>query len=142
MGICIDHNAAFMIDRSTYRVLRPHEDAGLPGSVMDDGSFSEDRIGKPGVWIKEVLGDKDALRAWLCPESGKIDELLRVPENIMPSVRHMKVATISNPDDGPLRASYPGFMTKSFFGGIVSKDYLDALLEEDDAVVDDDKPRE
>lgn len=141
MGICIDHNAAFMIDRSTYRVLRPHEGSGLPGSVMEDGSFSADRIGKPGVWIKEVLAGKDALRAWLCPDSGNIDELLKVPEHIMPSVRHMTVAAMSNPDDGPLRASYPGFMTKSFFGGKLSRDYLDALLEEEDgAAVDDEKP--
>ncbi|KAL3775735.1 hypothetical protein ACHAW5_005890 [Stephanodiscus triporus] len=146
VGICIDHNAAFVIDRSSYRVLRP-EDEELPGSVADDGSFSGDRLGRPGVWIKEVLGDGVTMKIWQCPEAGKICDLLKVPEEIVPSVRHMKLAANLNPDDGPLRMSYPGFAAKSFFGGIVAKDYMEALAEgsersdaaeESDAVDDDD----
>ncbi len=136
VGICIDHNAAFVIDGSSYRVLRPTSE-DLPGSVADDGSFSGDRLGRPGVWIKEVLGCGTALAARPCPDRGAISGLLRVPEAIAPSARNMKLAATSNPDDGPLRASYPGFAAKSYFGGSVAGGFLDALAESDDGGSED-----
>lgn len=129
-----------MIDRSSYRVLRP-EDEELPGSVADDGSFSGDRLGRPGVWIKEVLGDGVTMRQWQCPETGRICDLLRVPEEIVPSVRHMNLAANLNPDDGPMRMSYPaypGFATKSYFGGNLEKDYMEALTEVSDEAEESD----
>lgn len=131
VGICIDHNAAFVIDESSYRVLRPTSE-DLPGSVSSDGSFSGERLGKPGVWIKEVLRDGCTLRVRQCPDSGSISQLLRVPHDIVPSVRNMKLASDANPDDGPMRMSYPGFAAKSYFGGGVASNYMDALAESDD----------
>jgi hypothetical protein len=131
VGICIDHNAAFVIDESSYRVLRPTSE-DLPGSVSSDGSFSDERLGKPGVWIKEVLRDGCTLRVRQCPDSGSLSELLRVPDDIVPSVRHMKLASDANPDDGPMRMSYPGFAAKNYFGGSVAVNYMDALAESDD----------
>lgn len=43
VGICIDHNAAFMINNADYSVLYPE---GLEGSVMPDGTFSGERLGE------------------------------------------------------------------------------------------------
>jgi hypothetical protein len=43
VGICIDHNAAFMINKADYSVLYPE---GLEGSVMPDGTFSGERLGE------------------------------------------------------------------------------------------------
>ena len=138
VGICIDHNAAFVIDESSYRVLRPTSE-DLPGSVSSDGSFSGERLGKPGVWIKEVLHDGCTLCVRQCPDSGSISELLRVPDDIVPSVRNMKLASDANPDDGPMRMSYPGFAAKSYFGGCVAPNYMDALAESDNDDDDDDE---
>jgi hypothetical protein len=84
------------------------------------------------VWIKEVLNDGCTLRIRPCPDTGSISELLRVPDAIVPSVRHMKLASNANPDDGPMRMSYPGFVAKSYFGGSVAVNYMDALAESDD----------
>ena len=120
VGICIDHNAAFLIHGSDFRVLFPE---GTEGSVMPDGTFSEQRLGRPGVWIKEVLQDEVTVSSRLCPESGKLSNLLRIPEEILHSTRNMKKAAIENPDDGPLRTSYPGFMAKSYFGGMLTKEF-------------------
>eukprot|EP00804_Cyclotella_cryptica_P004500 CCRYP_017637-RA/>CCRYP_017637-RA protein AED:0.09 eAED:0.09 QI:248/1/1/1/0.75/0.6/5/471/377 len=122
VGICIDHNAAFMIDNANYRVLYPD---GLEGSLMPNGSFSEDRLGKPCVWVKEVSDDGKSVIRTLCPDNGKLSDLLRIPEQIFQSIRHMKLAAKENPDDGPMRMSYPGFAAKSFFGGIVAKEFFD-----------------
>jgi hypothetical protein len=128
VGICIDHNAAFMIDRVNYRVFGPD---CLQGSVLPDGSFSNDRFGKPGVWIKEVvMEDDDVVTCSLCPTSGELANLLKIPEQVMSSTRNLKLAAIKNPDNGPLRMSYPGFASKSFFGGKMTKEFLDALDEE------------
>jgi hypothetical protein len=126
VGICIDHNAAFMIDNANYSVLYPE---GLEGSVMTDGSFSGDRLGKPCVWIKEISNDGKTVIRTLCPNHGKLSDLLKIPEQIFQSIRHMKVAAKENPDDGPMRMSYPGFAAKSFFGGNVAKELLDIMNE-------------
>ena len=96
---------------------------------MPNGTFSGERLGKPCVWIKEVSDDGETVIRTLSPNRGKLCDLLKVPEEIQHSVRHLNLAARENPDDGPLRMSYPGFMAKSFFGGNVSKKFLDALDE-------------
>ena len=48
----------------------------------------------------------------------------------------MKLAASENPDDGPLRMSYPGFMSKSYYGGNVSKKFFDTTEEGDEDVED------
>lgn len=136
VGICIDHNAAFVIDNANYSVKYPE---GLEGSVLADGTFSEERLGKPCVWIKEVSDDEQSVIRTLCPENGKLSDLLKVSEEIFHSVRHMKLAAMYNPDDGPMRLSYPGFMAKSFFGGNVSKKFLDIMKEASNENDDDEK---
>lgn len=125
VGLCIDHNAAFLIEGDNFRVIFPE---GQIGSVLPDETFSEERLGRPGVWIKEVThGEVVSLR--LCPEKGKLSDLLKLPFKIEQSTFHLKVAAKNNPDDGPLRESYPGFSAKSFFGGQVSKEFANFLAE-------------
>ena len=97
-------NTAFMINNTDYSVLYPND---LEGSVLPNGTFSNERLGKPGVWIKEVLADETTVSKRLCPPHGKLGELLKVPEEITQSIRHMKLAASENPDDGPLRMGDP-----------------------------------
>lgn len=99
---------------------------------MPDGTFSGERLGKPGVWIKEVLDDERTISKYLCPNHGKLSELLKIPEEICSSIRNMKLAAVENPDDGPLRMSYPGFRSKSFFGGKVAKEFFGITDEGDE----------
>ena len=135
VGLCIDHNAAFLIEGDHFRVIFPE---GQIGSVLPDETFSEERLGRPGVWIKECVGKGVSLR--LCPEKGKLSDLLKLPFDIGQSTYHLKVAAKNNPDDGPLRESYPGFSAKSFFGGQVSKDFANFLAEmKEDEEDDEDK---
>ena len=125
-----------MIDNADYRVLYPE---GLEGSLMPDGSFSEDRLGKPCVWVKEVSDDEKTVIRTLCPDHGKLSDLLTIPEHIFQSIRHMKLAARENPDDGPMRMSYPGFAAKSFFGGNVAKEFLDVMNEHESEGHEDDE---
>lgn len=127
VGLCIDHNAAFLIKGDHFRVIYPE---GLVGSVLPDGTFSEERIGRPGVWIKEVVNNGTMVSARLCPEEGKLSDLLKLPVHIEQSTRHLKLAEKSNPDDGPIRKSYPGASAKSFFGGKVTEEFAKFLAEE------------
>jgi len=133
VGIGIDHNAAFLIDGDDYRVIYPEGDEALMvGSVMlPEEIFSEERKGVPGVWIKEVVMNGKMLSCRLCPREGKIGELLKVPVRVESSVRHMKVAALENPDDGPMRMSYPGFGARSLFGesgvGVGKEEFLEMV---------------
>ena len=122
-----------MINNTDYSVLYPDD---LEGSVLPDGSFSDKRLGKPGVWIKEVLDDEKTVSKRPCPDHGRLGALLKVPEDITQSIRHMKLAASENPDDGPLRMSYPGFMAKSYYGGNVSKKFFDITDEGDENAED------
>lgn len=54
-GLCIDHFAALILDGEDYRVLAL---ADKLGSVAEDGSFSKERKGTPGLWIKHVDSDR------------------------------------------------------------------------------------
>ena len=132
VGICIDHNAAFLIDRDAYRVITPiprENEAPFPGSVADDGSFSYERLGSPGVWIKEMVDCGTRVKCWQCPSHGRIKDLLKVPETINVSIRHMNRAALLNPDDGPMRRSFPGYKSKSFYGGEVHPEYMEAMAQ-------------
>ncbi len=50
-GTGIDHWAALEIAGGRYRVISLE---GKEGSVLSDASFSPDRHGFPGIWLKEV----------------------------------------------------------------------------------------
>ncbi len=50
-GTGIDHWAALEIAGGRYRVISLE---GKEGSVLSDASFSPDRHGVPGIWLKEV----------------------------------------------------------------------------------------
>jgi hypothetical protein len=126
VGLCIDHNAAFVIEGDHFRVIYPE---GFVGSVLPDETFSEERVGRPGVWLKEVVHDGTLVSARLCPEEGRLSDLLKLPVDIQQSTRHLKFAAEVNPDEGPLRMSYPGFSAKSFFGGKVTKEFTDFLAK-------------
>lgn len=151
VGICIDHNAAFLIERDTFKVVCPvpgdNDDGGgggeksFPGSVMQDGSFSGERCGTPGVWIKEVVECGTMVKCWQCPPVGRVCDLLKVPEYIRQSTRHLVQAAKLNPDDGLLRMSYPGFTSKSFFGGNVAQSIMDNMAEGDDDDDDDEEKK-
>ena len=71
VGICMDHFSALKIVGDSFRVLSlPDKD----GSVLPNGDFSNDRKGRPGIWMKWVHNGK--VRRRLCPSSGKLSELL------------------------------------------------------------------
>ena len=91
-GICIDHWAALVLHGDeTFRVLSLE---GQPGSVLvakeDDGgggggggggaeaTFSAERAGKPGVWLKRVEGDgaDKVVVSRLCPWEGRVEDIL------------------------------------------------------------------
>mmetsp|Transcript_21421 Transcript_21421/g.32370 ORF Transcript_21421/g.32370 Transcript_21421/m.32370 type:complete len:364 (-) Transcript_21421:593-1684(-) len=95
IGIGIDHWAALEVRGENFRVLSLPE---KEGSVLKDEDnkpyFSRDRKGLPGIWIKEV---KDGvIRAKLCPRKGKIQDLLRVPSNILKDDR-VEICRALNP---------------------------------------------
>jgi len=131
VGICIDHNAAFLIEGDNYRVIYPTGDEFI-GSVMPDGTFSGDRLGRPGVWIKELMSDECTVSCFLCPASGKLEQLLKDPKHIRHSYAHELIAEKENPDDGPLRMSYPGFRAKSYFGGRLSEQFRSLHIQEEE----------
>lgn len=82
------------------------------------------------------MDDKQTVTSTLCPDHGKLNELLNVPQEICHSIRNMKLAAIENPDDGPLRMSYPGFRSKSFYGGCVAKEFFGVMDEEGENIED------
>ena len=77
-GIGIDHFAALELCDGNFRVLSLE---GKEGSVLPDGTFSPDRKGVPGIWLKKVLDD-GRVHSMLCPPSGKVCDLLRHPSKI------------------------------------------------------------
>jgi len=81
VGIGVDHWAALEVEGDRFRVVSLE---GKGGSVLPDGGFSSDRLGVPGVWIKEVVsgggkGDEGGSRVStrLCPDSGRLEDILR-----------------------------------------------------------------
>jgi len=72
-GICIDHFAALVVEGDSYSVFALE---GQEGSVMEDGSLSLERGGKPGVWRKSVAPDGGIAHA-LVPREGRMSDLLR-----------------------------------------------------------------
>ena len=60
MGIGIDHWAALVVAGGRYRVMSLE---GKEGSVLPDASFSPDRQGVPGIWLKQVWV---CVGVWVC----------------------------------------------------------------------------
>ena len=107
LGIGIDDWAALVVEDDMYRVLSIE---GRQGSVLEEWmgdagggsvkgspskfsagdrqvSFCKERLGRPGVWIKRVVGDESSgelvVKTELCPEMGKISDLLYHSECIV-----------------------------------------------------------
>ena len=80
-GICIDHWCSLVFPGDgTFEIFSPQDKLG---SVTEDGDFSEDRKGVPGLWIKDVLDD-DIVQTKLIGINGTkgvIGELCRPPSN-------------------------------------------------------------
>ena len=78
LGICIDHNAALVIDSfsDSYTVVTIPDQKG---SVLRNGEFSMEAQGKPGVWLREVacVETKELTRTLVPEVGGKLSELLR-----------------------------------------------------------------
>ena len=80
-GICIDHFAALVVDGDDYSVLSL---PGRPGSVMENGDFSEARQGAAGCWVKDVsTTDGSTIVTSLVPNTGKISELMKQATEII-----------------------------------------------------------
>lgn len=75
-GIGIDHWAALVVEGDSYRVFQAPD---KPGSVLEDGTFSETQGGAPGVWIKDVIESTGVIDTRLAPPSGKLYDLIRDP---------------------------------------------------------------
>ena len=96
-GIGIDHWAALKVDGENYVVLSP---PGKEGSVLDDGTFSPERKGRPGVWTLQVVsGDEDdntVVQRTLAPSSGLLVDLLR-PATMLLEDPHIAGIRMKNP---------------------------------------------
>jgi dipeptidase E len=95
IGIAIDHFAALVVDGEDYRVISIE---GREGSV-DEGRFSPDRQGKPGIWKKTVVNGQ--VQAMVVPATGKRRELLSQADAIVEDPR-LAAARAANPDDQEL----------------------------------------
>lgn len=97
LGICIDHFAAIVLNGdASYSILSL---TGRPGSVLPDGTFSEDRQGKPGVWTKRVQADDNTIVTQLVPfEGGQVADLVALTpqEDIVEDAR-LDAIRIENP---------------------------------------------
>ena len=107
LGIGIDDWAALVVEDDAFRVLSME---GRQGSVLEEWmgdaggrsgkgsapkltaddrqvSFCKERTGRPGVWIKRVVREEESgemvVKAELCPEEGKISDLLYHPEQFV-----------------------------------------------------------
>eukprot|EP01065_Artemidia_motanka_P005970 TRINITY_DN12903_c0_g1_i1.p1 TRINITY_DN12903_c0_g1~~TRINITY_DN12903_c0_g1_i1.p1 ORF type:complete len:337 (+),score=134.92 TRINITY_DN12903_c0_g1_i1:54-1013(+) len=95
-AIFIDHWAALLVDGADYSVLSLD---GKEGSQLPDGSFSEKREGRPGVWRARV--EDGCVVRDLVPQRGKMAELLAEPTAVVQDPRLAEVRA-ANPDDGPV----------------------------------------
>ena len=83
-GIGLDHWCALISEGDgTFHVLSPD---GKEGSVLEDGSHSKERQGRPGLWILEADAEGVVTRT-LAPASGAISDLLRPATSIKEDVR-------------------------------------------------------
>ena len=67
--------------------------AGKPGSVLDDGSFSVEGAGRPGVWTKDVV--EGVVVATLAPPSGSLASLLRPATSLIVDSRLEEVRRLN-----------------------------------------------
>jgi len=81
-GVAIDHWAALVTDGGDYRVFTV---AGDSGSLLDDGSVTQDGKGAPAIWTKEVV--EGQIVTTLAPAAGKLDDLVRPATEIVQDAR-------------------------------------------------------
>ena len=93
-GVCLDHWAALVVEGEAYKVIYPE---GREGSVKD-GAFSAERLGVPGMWIKNVEGG--AVTTKLAPYSGQLIDILQIARHIEKDPL-VEVCRAENPDDAP-----------------------------------------
>lgn len=77
-GITIDHFCALVVNGDDYRVVGLE---GKGGSVMSDGSFNSKQEGRPGCWVKNVVGGKVVTE--LLPWEGKLSDVLKPADEIV-----------------------------------------------------------
>jgi dipeptidase E len=109
LGIGIDHWAALVVEGDSYRVVSLE---GKPGSVVMNGdgnttSFSPDASGVPGVWIKNVIVDKENDTARMVSgnpvlSNGKLSDLLQLATKIVSNDEAVEQCRGDNPDTGPV----------------------------------------
>ena len=72
-GLGLDHWCALVTEGDgSYTVLSC---PGKAGSVLEDGTFSAERNGKPGLWVLDVIDG--TVQRTLAPEQGQLSDLLR-----------------------------------------------------------------
>jgi dipeptidase E len=81
-GIGIDHWAALSIEGEKYQVISPN---GKEGSVLEDGTFSEAREGRAGVWILDC--EQENVIRTLVPSTGNIIDLLKPATAVVEDAR-------------------------------------------------------
>lgn len=87
-GIGLDHWCALVSKgNGMYSVISNGE---KEGSVLEDGSHSEERAGSPGLWILDSDADGKITRR-LAPTSGSISDLLRAATTIKEDPRCLAV---------------------------------------------------
>lgn len=93
-GIGIDHWSALEIKDGRYRIVSFDE---KDGSVLPDQSFSKERKGKPGVWMKRVYDGQ--VHSTLLPDSGFVKDILYFPHEVSKDPR-VEICRQENPDSG------------------------------------------
>ncbi|KAL3921246.1 MAG: hypothetical protein SGARI_006729, partial [Bacillariaceae sp.] len=104
-GIGVDHWAALIVSGDTYKVLSLE---GKPGSVLqsdeddsEDATFAVDDDGTakgvPGIWIKQVDESGVSVAQKVCPQQGRIQDLLRAPSRIVQDSKAIQQCRNANP---------------------------------------------
>jgi dipeptidase E len=93
-GLVLDHWCALISKGDgSYSVFSPE---GKEGSVLDDGSHSKERQGKPGLWILEANAEGTVTRT-LAPASGDMRALLRPANSIEEDARAAAILAANPP---------------------------------------------
>lgn len=96
VGLCIDNDAAFVVEDEEFRVVAPD---GCIGSVGSGGEFLADRSGRPGVWRKAVDSASGEVQRTLLPERGRLADVVAPAASIVEDPA-LPAARAENPDDG------------------------------------------
>lgn len=80
-AICIDHWAALIVDDDDYHIFSLPEKEGSVLETNGTFSYSVDRQGTPGVWVKSVVDNKTVIKH--VPKEGKVSELFKQAADIV-----------------------------------------------------------